>query len=682
MSAQPDTAATTPAFSIDDLWALDRLGAPSLSPDGAQAVVAVATPSLADNKNRSSLWLLSTLGGAPRRLTEGGDKDNQPAWSPHGDLIAFIAQREQQGSKDESPQLYLIAPDGGEARRAATVATGIEAFKWFPDGQRIAFISWVWPDERGTAAQARRLKAWKERKETGYATSETLYRWWNQNLPQDRVPHLHVLDVASGAVRDLFEGTPLELTRTDQDALCFDISPDGTRIVFAHDPAPTKQIDHRFALAEIDVLSGHCRTLVQDAAWDCLAPRYSPAGDRIAFVASHQGIKHTMPAQLAVWDSETAIWDVVSAAWDHVVNPPLLWEEDGQAVLLLAEDKGTRPLWRFDLPDARAERVVNGDLKGGVVNSFDKRAGTTVLNLDHIDQPPQIRALIPGALPGQALRRIEHFNDALLARHRFGRSELVPITGALGDTVQMRLIYPPDFNPAKRYPVLQLLHGGPHSAFGDNWSWRWNPQVLAGAGYVVACVNFHGSSGFGYAFLDSITQRWGELELQDIEAASTWLLAQPWADARRLYAAGGSYGGYLAAWLNGRVPAGRYAAYVCHAGCFDWTAMFADDAYVWHARELGAPYWDDPAQVASQSPHTYAADMDTPTLVTHGAQDYRVPDAQGLAYYNTLKARGVPARLLWFPDEHHWIVKPCNNRLWYREVLSWLAAHSLPGKPQ
>jgi dipeptidyl aminopeptidase/acylaminoacyl peptidase len=675
---------TRTAFTIDDLWALDRVGAPSLSPNGHQAVASVTTASMHDNHSRSRLWLLSTEGAAPRALTHCGDRDGQPAWSPGGDLIAFLARREQQGEKDAAAQLYLIAPDGGEARRAASLATGVEAFKWFPDGRRIAFISWVWPELRGAQAQARRLQAWQARKETGVVTEETLYRYWDRTLPPGRVPHLHVLDVGTGRVRDLFEGTPLELNRAEPTAHGFDIAPDGSRIVFAFDPAPVKHLDGRSALVEIDVATGKWHTRVHDIDWDVKAPCYSPDGDRIAFVASHQGRKHTLPGQLAVAERLTAdgrpadgpgllAWQVVSAAWDHDVTPPLRWEADGQAVLLLAEDRGTRPLWRFDLPDARAERVTTH----GVVNGFDKQAGVTVVNLDSLTQPPHLLALVPGAAP----RRIDRFNDRLLARRAMGRHDTLDLPGALGDPVQVRLVYPPDFDPARRWPVLHLLHGGPHSAFGDNWHWRWNHQVLAAAGYVVACVNYHGSSGFGHAFLDAITHRWGELELQDIEATSDWLLAQPWADRDRLYAAGGSYGGYLTAWMNGRVPAGRYAAYVCHAGCFDWVAMFADDAYVWHAKELGAHYWDDPARVAAQSPHSFAAQMSTPTLVTHGAQDFRVPDAQGLAYYNTLKARGVKARLLWFPDENHWIVKPRNNRLWYCEVLAWLGSNRLSDLP-
>jgi dipeptidyl aminopeptidase/acylaminoacyl peptidase len=656
-------------ITVQDLWQLERLGAPALAPDGAQAVVAATSFSMDDNKSSSRLWLLSTLGGAPRALTQCGDKDGQPRWSPKGDLIAFVAKREQHGVKDDEAQLYLIAPDGGEARRAAAVATGVEAFRWLPDGKRLAFVSWVWPDAKGSAAQAKKHKAFKARKESGYVTSEAQYRFWDHQLPMGRVARLHLLDAGTGKWRDLFEGTPYELARTDPDEHCFDVSPDGRRIVFSFDPASEKHPDGRFALAEIDLKSLRIAVIARDPAWDFSAPRYSPGGDRIAFIASHQGLKHTMPGQLSIWDRETAAWEVVSAAWDHEVHAPLHWEDDGQALLLCSEQKGRRHLWRFDLPDRRAEVVVSG----GWVHHFDKAAGTLVTQADSALHPARLHT----HLPGETARRIETFNDKRLARLDLGHCEEAWLDGANGDPVQMWLNYPPGFDAKKKYPLMHTIHGGPHTAAGDTWHYRWNMQVFAAQGYVVAGVNYHGSSSFGYAFLDSITHRWGELELQDVEAATDWLLKKPWADRKRVYATGGSYGGFMVAWMNGHVQPGRYAAYICHAGCFDWSAMFADDAYTWHAKELGAWYWDDMAQIHRQSPHAFAGAMQTPTLVIHGALDYRVPDAQGLAYYNTLKARGVDARLLWFPDENHWVLKPRNSQLWYGEFFAWLARHGV-----
>jgi dipeptidyl aminopeptidase/acylaminoacyl peptidase len=669
-------------ITIDDLWAMERLGAPSLSPDGAQAVVPLTRHSMDDNSSRSQLWLLSTLGGAPRALTQVGGKDGQPRWSPHrkdgSELIAFTARREQEGSKDGDAQLYLIAPDGGEARRAAEVATGVEAFRWASDGQRIVFISWVWPELKGGKAQAKALKAFKDRKETGYVTSEAQYRHWDRNLPMGRVPRLHLLtlgkDSGPGSVRDLFEGTPYQLSLADPGAQDFDIHPDGKRIVFAFDPAPVKRGDGRCALVEMEIKTGKALLIAQDPDWDLRAPRYSPDGQRVAFTASHQAVKHTMPEQLAIWDRETGRFDVVSSEWDHEVHAPLHWEDDGSAVLFCTEDRGRMHLFSFDIADRRAEIAVHG----GWVSGFDKVAGTLVTVADSAMHPARAHAHLPGAQP----LRLESFNDERLGQLALGAVEEVWIEGGkadaaseTGDPVQMWLVYPPGFDPKKKYPVLHSIHGGPHTGPGDNWHYRWNTQLFAAQGYVVANVNYHGSSGFGHAFLDSITHRWGELELQDVEAGTDWLLKKRWVDKRRLFATGGSYGGYMVAWMNAHVPAGRYKAYVCHAGCFDWVGMFADDAYHWHAKELGSWYWDDVHRVHSQSPHAYAATMSTPTLVIHGALDFRVPDAQGLAYYNTLKAKGVDARLLWFPDENHWILKPRNSKLWHGEFFGWLRRH-------
>ena len=659
-------------ITIDDLWAMERVGGLALSPDGAQAVCSVASFSMDENKGSTSLWLLSTFGGGPRRLTSAGDKDGQAAWSPKGDRIAFVARREQQGQKDETPQLYLIAPDGGEARRSSDFAPGIEAFKWFPDGKRVAFVAWVWADTQGGKALAKRFKEFKERKETGYVTSEAWYRYWDHNLPMGRVPHLHVLDLASGRVRDLFEGGDFELRRGDTDASLFDISPDGRHIVFTHDPAPQKQLDHCKALVEIDVRSGKTRSVALNAAWDFDAPSYSPDGSRIAFVASHQGLKHTMPTQLACVDRGAA-WALLSEAWDHAVNAPLRWSADGSALFFSAEDRGRCHLFRFDI-EARSASVVAA---GGWVHGFDVASDVIVTAADAMDHPARVHVQRPGGAP----QRIEQFNDARLAGLRFSQCDDVTLKGANGDAVQMWVVYPPGFDPKKKYPVMHSIHGGPHAAAGDTFHYRWNNQYFAAQGYVVACVNYHGSSGFGHAFLDSITHRWGELELQDVEAGTDWLLKHSWADKKRVYATGGSYGGFMVGWMNGHVKPGRYNAYVCHAGCFDWTGMFADDAYTWHAKELGAWFWDDPAKVSAQSPHTFAQHMQTPTLVIHGALDYRVPDGQGLAYYNTLKAREVDARLLWFPDENHWILKPRNSKLWYGEFFGWLKAHERAPMP-
>jgi len=656
-------------LDIDALWELERVGSVSLSPDGAAAVCAVTRDSMEANKGASSLWLLPCDGGSPRRLTTQGEKDGNPAWSPKADRIAFLAKRELDGRKDAERQLYVISAAGGEAERKSDFACGIDDFKWMPDGRRIAFISWVWRDAKGAKAQARRQKAFAERKESAFVASDGLYRYWDHNVPMGRAPHLLLLDLESGRVTDLFEGTACELPRADTSAAHFDVSPDGRRIAFVHDPQAEKRLVNPYAIAEIEVRSRRVTPLTRDGAWSYESPRYSPDGERLACVASNVGVRHTMPGRLA-FIARGRRPRVVGTEWLLDVGSPPRWTADGSAVLFTAQLRGRCPLWRYDIADDRLSMAV----QGGWVQGFDiagsGRAETIAVAIDSASHPVRVHAIRQGRAS-----RIEAFNDERLRRLALGETREVTLRGALGDKVQMFVTLPPRFDPGRKHPVLQMIHGGPYTAVGDTFGYRWSAHAFAAQGYVVAAVNYHGSSGFGFEFRDSIMGRMGRLEMRDIEAGTDWILRKPWADRRRVFAAGGSYGGFMVAWMNGHIPRGRYRAYVCHAGVFDRIATFSADSYLDRPRDLGAFYWDDPAKVLAQSPHAFAHRMETPTLVIHGRNDYRVPDANGLAYYNTLKARGVPARLVWFPDENHWVLKPRNSRLWYREFFDWLSAH-------
>ncbi|HXF78054.1 MAG TPA: S9 family peptidase, partial [Usitatibacter sp.] len=567
-------------------------------------------------------------------------------------------------------QLYVIPAAGGEAVRKSDFAPGIDDFKWMPDGKRIAFVSWVWPDARGSRAQAKRHEEFKERKESAYVTAEAQYRHFDRGLPMGRVPHLLVLDLESGRVTDLFEATRYELPRAEPGAIHFDVSPDGRRIVFVHDPAPVKRSPNPLALAEVEVRTGRVTPLTKDPAWNYDAPRYSPDGTQVACIATHVGRRHTLPGRLAFLRRGEA--PRVAADRGIDVEGPLRWTRDGSAILFAAQERGRCHLWRYDI----GRKALSVAVRGGWVQGFDVAGSggteTIAVAIDSAAHPVQVHAVVAGKA-----RRIERFNDERMERVRLGETREVALRGAEGDAVQMFLTFPPRFDPRRRHPILQVIHGGPYAAAGDTWGYRWNAHVFAAKGYVVAAVNYHGSSGFGFDFRDSIMGRQGRLEMRDIEAGTDWVLGKPWADRRRVFAAGGSYGGFLVAWMNGHIPAGRYRAYVCHAGVFDRIATFSADSYIDRPRDLGAIYWKDPAKVAAQSPHTFAHRMETPTLVIHGTNDYRVPDTNGLAYYNTLQSRGVPARLVWFPDENHWVLKPRNSRLWYREFLGWLAANDL-----
>jgi dipeptidyl aminopeptidase/acylaminoacyl peptidase len=277
---------------------------------------------------------------------------------------------------------------------------------------------------------------------------------------------------------------------------------------------------------------------------------------------------------------------------------------------------------------------------------------------------------------GSGERQLDGHNRALLARHALGEVREFEVAGWNGEPVQVFVTYPPGFDPKRKWPLIHTIHGGPHAAHHDGWHFRWNNQVFAGQGYVVAAVNYHGSSGYGQAFLETITGRYGEKEFADVEAATDFLIAQGYVDPDRIAATGGSYGGFMVAYMNGHSD--RYRAFVCHAGCYDWVSMMATDGYRFFAKELGAYHWEDEARVLGQSPHHFVQNAKTPTLVIHGELDYRVPATQALQYFNSLKAKGVAARLAYFPDENHWILKPQNSALWYREFFAWLARFLSP----
>jgi len=311
--------------------------------------------------------------------------------------------------------------------------------------------------------------------------------------------------------------------------------------------------------------------------------------------------------------------------------------------------------------------------RGGAVSDFDVAADAVVFVRNNMSTPPQVF----WSAAGMDERRIDSLNEGVLDGVKLGEVKDLRIQGFERDPVQMWVIYPPDFDPKKKWPLLHNIHGGPHATWGDNFHFRWNNHVFAAQGYVVVCVNYHGSSSFGQKYMESIVGDLGRREFYDVERGTDFMLKQGYIDRDRLLAAGGSYGGFMVAWMNGHTD--RYKAYVCHAGVYDWAAMSADDAWYWSPKQLGGTYWDKPEKVAAQNPMTKAKRMKTPTLVIHGLLDYRVPDSQGLAYYDLLKGKGVPSRLVFFPDENHWILKPRNSQLWYREFFAWLSRWVKPG---
>jgi len=652
-------------LSVEDLWSIKRIGTPTLAPDGRTACAAVTAYDMDRNEGRTELWLFSTDGGKARRLT-AGDKDSEPCWSPDGQWIAFAAKRKD----DEEPQVYLIAPDGGEARRLTAVAGGAAGLRWFLDSRRIAFISWVWPDLKTDKEQAKRRKERKDSKVKAYLSERRDYRFWDHWLADGREPHVFAAEVATGRARDLLSGTGLALQPWEPSADLYDISPDGRELALTVDLDAEPELMNETDIVVVGVTSGRHRTLTANSGLSDAAPRYSPDGRHIAWNSYNVKRAFNDQGRLTLFDRRRRHTRRLLPRLDRATTRHA-WGSDSATLFALIEDRGRQGIYRFGLGDALPTRVA----PGGTITGYALSRDGTRIAFDRatLAHPP---TLFASGSDGRGERPIERLNQALLSRVRMAQTREFTVRGWAGDPVQVWVTYPPNFTPRSKWPLLHSIHGGPHAAHVDGWHFRWNSQVFAGQGYVVVGVNYHGSSGFGQRWLETITGDYGAREHADVEAATDFLLRQRYIDRRRLVATGGSYGGYMVAYMNGHTD--RYRTFVCHAGCYDWVSMMATDAYMFFAKELGAFHWDNPKRVMRQSPHHYARRFKTPTLVIHGELDYRVPATQALQYYNTLKARGISARLVYFPDENHWILKPQNSRLWYREFFAWIRRYA-PG---
>ena len=654
------------ALSVEDLWAIKRIGAPTLSPDGRLACAAVTGYDMEKNEGRTELWLFSTDGGRARRLT-AGDKDSEPCWSPDGKWIAFAAKRKD----DEEPQVYLIAPDGGEARRLTSLTNGAAGLRWFPDSKRIAFISWVWPELATEKAQAQRKKERKESKVKVHVTDRAEYRFWDKWLTDGRSPHIFAADVATGRSRDLLAGTGLALQPWEPSAELYDISPDGRELALTVDLAPEPAMMNESDIVVVSLATRRHRTLTGDSGLSDAGPRYSPDGRHLVWSSYNVKRAFNDQGRVTLHDRRTGRARRLASRLDRATSK-LAWAPDAKSLYLLVEDRGRHGLHRLGLNDPLPTPVAPAGTVGGFALSRDGRR--IAFDRATLSYPPALFAI---GTDGRGERSIESVNRALLTRKAFGATREFTVKGWGGHPVQVWVTYPPRFDPKRKWPLLHSIHGGPHAAHVDGWHFRWNSQVFAGQGYVVVGVNYHGSSGFGQRWLETITGDYGTKEYADTEAATDFMLRQGYIDRDRLAASGGSYGGYMVAYMNGHTD--RYKTYVCHAGCYDWVSMMATDGYRFFAKELGAFHWDNPTRVMKQSPHHYARRMKTPTLVVHGELDYRVPATQALQYYNTLRARKVPARLVYFPDENHWVLRPQNSRFWYREFFDWVKRYAPPG---
>ena len=670
------TAAPIPAQAADDqagltaskMWTLARLGEIAISPDGTLAAVTVTRFDVEENRGATDIWLVPTKGGKARPLTSDKAADNSPAFSPDGRSIAFLSKR----GDDKEAQIYLIAVDGGEARRLTQVPTGANAIKWFPDGQRIAFVTPIWTDLVEWKDQAARVKERAETKMTARVWDRAPIAHWDRYL-DDREPHLFSVAVTGGDPQAITRLSGFHLSRTDYSASSYDISPDGAEIALATN---TDKLGTAPNYDLITIASCGCkpaRNLTEGNAGDDGSPAYSPDGQWLGYTAQSIPGFYADRARLLIIDRIGGTTRDLSGSFDRSVGD-LLWRADSKALYSAIDDAATNRIYRFDLAaPGKPRAITTAPSFSGLAIARDASARSTAVALrQSFSEPPTLVRL--GLTDGVATR-LTDFNDAALAGVQLGKVESVTYAGSGGAPIQMWVVHPPGFDPAKRYPVFMLLHGGPHNGIQDAVQWRWNAHVFASWGYIVTWHNFHGSSGFGQTFTDSINPDRITRPYEDTIAAAQWLAARPYVDASRMVAGGGSYGGFLAATLLGRPH--PFKALIAHAAVYNsFTQMAADYA---GETDRFFEFWERPEEFARYSPHTSAGNFVTPTLVIHGQNDLRVPVNHGIELFHTLQRRGIPSKFVYYPDENHWILKPQNSLFWYRTVRDWVEQYAPPG---
>jgi dipeptidyl aminopeptidase/acylaminoacyl peptidase len=665
LAALAATAAPAAAagFTVDDMLAMQRVGEPAVSPDGAWVAFSVRDTDLDANRGRMDVWLAPVDGTQPaRRLTTHPDNDTSPVWAPDGKSVYFMS------SRGGSSQVWRIALAGGEAEQVTRLPLDVGGFKLFPDGKRLVVTMDVWPESKTLADSIKRDAVEAGKKSKARIYDSLMFRHWDQ-WEDGRYAHLFVWSPdRPDDARDLTPGQT-----TDSPTHPFggmeevSISPDGKLVAYVarvggREIAWTTNTDVFLAFADG---KGKTRNITAaNKAYD-FSPSWAPDGKTLALSSMARPGYEADRQCIALYDVASGKVRVLTEAWDRSAGG-VTWSADGATLYTSVDDFGHHALYAVAVADGKVTKLV-----GDGTNAEPRVAGDKILFLrDTLKMPVEIFTI---PREGGTPKQVTHLNDARVAKITWGDYEQFKFVGAKGDNVYGYVVKPAGWKPGKKYPVAMLIHGGPQGSFGDHFHYRWNPQVYAGRGYGVVFIDFHGSTGYGQAFTDAINGDWGGAPYEDLMIGlDKALVKYPWLDKTRQTALGASYGGYMINWIAGKSPT-RFKALVCHDGNLDERMAYYDTEELWFPEwEHGGVPWEKPEGYTKHNPIDHVKNWKTPTLVIHGGLDFRVVDTQGMSTFTALQRKGVPSRFLHFPDENHWVLKPQNSKLWHDEVLAWI----------
>ncbi|MFL5352029.1 prolyl oligopeptidase family serine peptidase [Archangium sp.] len=662
LAAAPAPTQSKP-FTIQDQVALRRVSSPSASPDGKRIAFVLRTTDLEANKGRTDLWLVNADGTGLRQLTYSPESEGQPVWSPDGQSLFFLSTR------GGSSQVFRLPLEGGEARAVTKLPLDVGAFALSRDGKTLAVALEVYPDCTTVECTAQRQKEQSQKKSTGRVYDKLFTRHWDTWADGKR-NHLFVLPVDGGGTpRDVMAGMDADgPSKPFGGPEEFTFTPDGKGLVFtARDVGQSESwsTDLDLFLAPLDKPGAPSKLTEKNRATDT-QPVFSPDGKTLAYLAmSRPGYESDrLRVVLRSWPEGKE--RVLAESWDRSAGS-LSWTADGKSVLVTADDLGQHPVFSLDVASGQV-RALSG--QGNASEPQPLPDGRVVFLRDDLKSPSDLYAV--GAEGGEA-RQLTRLNEEAVARIRFGDYEQFEFAGWKGETVRGFVVKPADFDPKKKYPVAFLIHGGPQGSFGNHFHYRWNPQTYAGRGYVAVMVDFHGSTGYGQGFTDSIRGDWGGKPLEDLQKGLAAAIKRyGFMDGDKVCALGASYGGYMINWIAGQMP-DRFRCLVTHDGNLDEKLAYFNTEELWFPEwEHGGTPWEKPEGYTKHNPIDHVAKWKTPMLVIHGGQDFRVVDTQGLATFTVLQRRGIPSKLIYFPDENHWVVKPANSIQWHEGVLDWL----------
>ncbi len=655
-------------FTVNELVVLKRISEPQASPDGRQVVFVLRSTDLAANKGRTDLWLTNADGTGLRQLTTSAESESNPRWAPDGRSVFFLSTR------GGSSQVWQLRMDGGESRRVTALPLDVESFGLSPDGTRLLVAALVYPDCAGQkggamACTSDRLAEKEKTKATGRIYDQLLFRHWD-SWADGRRQHLFVVAADGGAAE------PVDLMKT-MDAHApskpfggpeeYTFTPDGKGVVFtAKDVGREEAWSTNYDLFHVpaDGSAAPRRLTAANKAWDT-RPMFAPDGRGFVYLAMERAGYEADRFRILHRPSLDGPDREIAKGWDR--SPAeLAFAPDGRTLYATADDLGHHSLFAIDVASGKVTLL----LRDGKVDAVLPAGDRLIVNRNHLRSPNELYTL---GTDGKGIKAITAVNADLLAQVAFGEPEQFTFKGAAGDTVHAWIVKPVGFDPAKKWPIAFLVHGGPQGSFGNDFHYRWNPQTYAGRGYAAIMVDFHGSTGYGQKFTDDIRHDWGGKPLEDLKLGLEAAIAKyPWLDGQRACALGASYGGYMINWIAGMWP-DRFRCLVTHDGNLDERFAYFDTEELWFPEwEHGGPPWENPEGFAKHNPIDLVKNWKAPMLVVHGGQDFRVVDTQGMATFTAAQRRGIPSRFLHFPDENHWVLKPHNSIQWHETVLAWL----------